>query len=393
MHFRIAKNEALRCLGMTSSVAVSGKSVNALLKTIKIVANKEQQLVTFRATDSVVDLTVSTTAEVLVDGACCIDSLLYGLVQTFQDGPIEIQISTVTKTSKLEVTQKGKIHKLAFIAAEQFPTKIELEDWQPADSSLVDALRRCAPSAAAIEDRPILQGFLVSPKQSTIFTTSGTQAASYDLKMVGSICVPPVKALERMLSIIQSETNLEVSFGKFVGFRGPNWELVVHTFAGEYPLKARDTLDAFKVKEPIFTLSMKTVELSRALESCRLYSDRAYADGKQHHTQITHRLKRTALTMTIQDLVDMSEPLDCKTTGLEEFMFWFHPSLLLSAVKLVKSEQIELRFYGQELPFLVLDANCPNWTYLQTAMALPKDVRAAQQKEKEAVVDKVEDEF
>ncbi|MBU2177708.1 MAG: DNA polymerase III subunit beta [Gammaproteobacteria bacterium] len=380
MEFNIEKSSILPALNFVSQAVVM-KSAIPIFKTIFISAEKGN--VTVRATNNVYDMRYTVPADVKDEGACCVDNMLVGLLDCFSDGAIRFK-----KGTRLSITQGSRKHQLVYVDPEMFPASLDVLDinYEAVNAkTLLRALSCCLGSCLVTGDRPILQTYYVNPHVGQIITGDGTRVSVYDnVKVPGNIANPPAKILSSVLfSAIRSlseETMLEACFGNRSGFRTPNWEIFVNSLSGEFPQVAgKVVLDALNV-EPLLKIVFDKSELWNVLRICALYANRAYAENKQAQSAMVYDKGKLRFAMDVVDLSKVDEPIEnFEATGIDNFEILVNPSYLLTVLENVLSEKVEMRFFSNIKPFLVLDLDDPNYVYLQIPLVMPKEVEVAKQ--------------
>lgn len=413
MKFEISKNKLLQATNMVKQ-AIALKTTNPILKTVFIQA--EEGWITFRATNTISDIEVKIKAVIEKPGSCCVDSLVTDLLPTFEDGKYENNLLLnpvkISLDKRLTISQGKRRHQPVYMDSATFPVKQEIKDYVEVNSEdklkLIEALQRLQTSVSTLADRPVLQGFHINPHLGFIIASDGNRVSLWeDIQVPGNITTPPARILIPVLSnllTLSENDKLEMKFGVWSGFRAEQylngepvlkWEIIFNSLSGDYPPKARDSLKAAQEAQPHLKIIANKELLKNILTVCKMYSDRAYNEGKgDYQVVLSKNGKGVVFSMNIADLVEMEEPLECESEG-EELEVWFLPGMLLESLTSVKSDKAELRFFGEKAPFVLLDEATPQYSYLQVPMA--KKLKQAEvvkenkkkSKTKEIIVDRV----
>jgi len=380
MEFDIDKLTILPALNFVSQ-AVVVKSAIPIFKTILISAEKGSVIV--RATNNIFDMRYTVPANVKLEGSCCVDSMLVGLLDCFSDDLIHFK-----KGARLSITQGSRRHQLVYVDPEMFPQLPDISvNYETVDAkSLSRALMCCLGSCLVAGDRPILQTYYINPHTRQIITGDGTRVSLYtDIKVPGNSANPPAKILSSVLlpgiRSLDSETTLEACFGVRSGFRTANWEIFITSLSGEFPAVAgKIILDALHV-EPKLTVTFDKLELKNVLRVCSLYANRAYTENKQAQSSMVYEGGNSLrFAMDIVDLSKVDEPIKkFEAKGVDNFEILINPTYLLGVLDNIIADVVEVRFFSNIKPFLVLDRKDPNYVYLQIPLVMPREVELAKQ--------------
>lgn len=323
-------------------------------------------------------------------GSCCVDSLVTTLLPTFDEGkyegsnltnPVKFSLSD----SKLSVSQGRRRHQPTYMSPEEFPKKPQLNDYQIISHQdkikLISALQRLGVSISTTDDRKILQGFHLNPHLSHAISGDGTRTTLVEnLTIPGNITTIPARLILPILPNLNSlseNDKLEVKLSSNLsGFKAEQyvqenlvskWEIIVNGLDGEFPPKPMTIIKDSLTAEAKLKMVVEKEKLSRILEVAKVYSDRAYDEGSTYIYLIINKTPdEVLLQMNVPNLVNMDEPLDCDATGEENFKYMLHPGMVLEELNEIKTEKVELRFFGPLLPFLILDGS--DFIYLQAPM-------------------------
>lgn len=388
MKFQISKNKLLQATNMVKQ-AVALKTTNPILKTVFIQA--EEGWLTFRATNTISDIEVKIKANIEKPGSCCVDSLVTDLLPTFEDGKYDadnVLLNPVkfSLDKRLSISQGKRRHQPVYMDSATFPIKQEIKDYVEVSSDdklkLMEALQRLQTSVSTLADRPVLQGFHINPHLGFIIASDGNRVSLWEgITVPGNITTPPARILMPVLSnllTLSENDKLWMKFGVWSGFKAEQyfngesvlkWEIIFNSLSGDFPPKARDSLRAAREAPPSLKIIADKELLKNILTVCKMYSDRAYNEGKgDYQVVLSKNGKGVVFSMNIADLVEMEEPLECEVEG-EDLEFWFLPGMLLESLIPVKSDKAELRFFGDKVPFVLLDDATPQYSYLQVPMA------------------------
>lgn len=406
MKFQVSKNKILQAVNIVKQ-AVANRTTNPILKTILIEAGEDGWL-TLRATNNTLDISAMIEADIQEAGRVCVSDLVIDLLPTFEDG--QYKDNVLTNPVKFELTEKSLIvtqgkrkHRPVFMSPDDFPKKLEVTDYQEVKDAaqLIEAFQRLNVAVGVTEDRRILQGFHLNPHLNMMVTGDGTRAyLRENITLPGNIANPQAKLVMSVLSNLTGLTDkdkLEVKSGGMVAFKATQftndnpylkWEIIITGLDGEFPTTPRKLIQDNLANTPKLTIKTDKQVLSKILGICKVYSDRAFDEGKSTHLTMTKNGSGIMFSMHIPDLVEMEEPLECQYEG-DDFIYRFHPGLALEALNTMKTDAVELRFFGELTPFLILDGS--EFTYLQGAMKQSSKGQVTVPKtEGEGLVDKEE---
>lgn len=383
MKFQVSKNKILQAVNIVKQ-AVANRTTNPILKTILVEAREDGWLV-LRATNNILDISTQIQADIEIPGKVCVSDLVIDLLPTFEDGKYED--NKLVNPVKFDLTEKGLVvtqgkrkHRPVFMSPEDFPKQLVIDGYEELKDAaeLIEAFQRLNVTVGVTEDRRILQGFHMNPHLNMMVTGDGTRTYLREgINLPGNIANPPAKLIMSILSNLtglSANDKLEVKSGGLMAFRGTQvsnekeylkWELIINGLDGEFPTKPRELVQENLAKEPKLVVKADRNVISKILQICKVYSDRAFNEGKSTHVTLLKNGSGVVFSMHIPDLVEMEEPLECEFEG-EDFKILFHPGLCLEALGTMRAENIELRFYGEVNPFIILDGS--KFTYLQGAM-------------------------
>lgn len=383
MRFRVSKNTIVQAINIVKE-AVASRTTNPILKTVMVEA-KEDGWLSLRATNNILDITAEVKAEIEIPGKVCMSDLLISLLPTFGDAIY--QDNVLTNPLQFEFTEKGLVviqgkrkHRPTWISPDDFPKKLEITDYEVIQEKavLIEAFQRMSIAVGVTEDRRILQGFHINPHNQEIVVGDGVRVYFREnIALPGNIADPPARLVMPILSNLTTMSDkdiLEAKLGGLLAFKGTQivneepylkWEIIINGLDGDFPTTPKKLIEEAKSKKSRFSIKTNRQLLTRVLEVCNIYSKRAFDEGKSVHTILTKNGSGVMFSMHVPDLVEMEEPLECEYEG-DDFRFLFHPGLTLEALGTMKSDTVELQFFGEEAPFLMLDGS--QFTYLQGAM-------------------------
>lgn len=368
MLFTTDVNELARGFAFVSK-ALPSKTITPILKNVLLVANNDG--VTLRGSDGILHISVTIPADVEKEGDACIDPIVFETVSRFDKGLVKFSLK-----KRLIVTQNGKRHNFSVISAESYPNAPTMSGYLSIDSDIFAAFRKCNVAVSDAVDQPILQAYYLDPCNDYIMAGDGNQITNYEIGLKGlrEVSTPPAKILNSVASFMRSDGDVEVAFTEsHVGFRTDSWEVVVANLAGKFPDVARTAVQDTLNSTPSTVLVFDKAALRRCLEICSVYSSRAFDDAAAFYVGLSSEDGIATITMSVPELVDMVEPLElAEHAGQDLPEFLLHPKLLLEAVGVLSSDQVEIRFYEAMKPFIVIDREDENFCYLQVAMAGPR---------------------
>ncbi len=383
MKFQVSKNKILQAVNIVKQ-AVANRTTNPILKTILFEATEDGWLI-LRATNNILDISAQIKAEIEEPGKVCVSDLVIDLLPSFEDGKYEdgklVNPVKFALTDKgLSVSQGKRKHRPVFMSPDEFPKKLEIEGYQQSEdlAQLIEAFQRLQVSVGVTEDRRILQGFHLNPHLNMMVTGDGTRVSLREnIKLPGNIANPPAKLIMSILSNLTglgTNDKLEIKTGGLVAFRASQfandevylkWEIIINGLDGEFPTKPRELIQEALASPVKLMVKADKAVLSKILTICKVYSDRAFDEGKSTHVTLLKNSLGVVFSMHIPDLVEMEEPIECEYEG-EDFKYLFHPGMALEALNGVKSEKVELKFCEELKPFLIMDGS--EFVYLQAAM-------------------------
>lgn len=374
MEFTISKSKLTTCLGMVKT-AIPPKTTNPILKTVmlRVVDNKA----IFRGTNTILDISVTIPIDVKSEGECCFDSVVLDIIQNFSDDDIKFKL----KDNKLTVSQGKRRHNPLFSDTTEYPQKHECDNYiQYNPTEFLMALSRTSICTSTLVDRPVLQGFYINPHENFIVTGDGDRVSLWEnISLPGNITIPHSRIVMSILPYVANlgeNGQFELSLGQWTGFKGTiihdnenvmSWEIIFNSLAGDFPEVARKAVKDALSTPPKFKVISNKTSIRNILEICKVYSDRAYAEGRPNQVVLSSNGQGVKFSMNIPDLIEMEEHLEAETEG-EEFSIWFDPRMLLEAISQVQADDVELRFFGSKVPFVLLDNQAPQFAYLQVSM-------------------------
>lgn len=395
MEFQISKNRIVSGINLVKQ-AVANRTTKPILKTILV--KVEEPWVILRATNTQIFIEVKVRPESIQShGECCVDSLITNLLPTFEDGRYEDgklvnPVKFSLNEGKLTVRQGRRKHQPVYFPPDEFPVKPELDGYNDLTHedriNLIQAFQRLNVSIGVTEDRRILQGFNINPHLNYIISGDGTRTTLREnITVSGNIATLPARLVMPILSNLSSlseSDKIKIKIGSPVsGFKVEQyssenliseWEIIVNCLEGEFPEKPLTLIRETREAQPKLVVKTKKEKLRQILEICKVYSDRAYNEGSKAFYAVLEKVEDNpedmldspvTISMNVPDLVKMDEPLVCESEG-DTLRFLFHPGMMLEALNEVKTEDVELRFFGEKKPFLVLDGS--NFCYLQAPM-------------------------
>lgn len=371
--------------------AVPTKATNNILKTVYMEAQDETLYL--RGTDRRTDIVVIVPCQVEQQGNVCVDNLVIDLIPNLGSGDIEIALD-----ERLTVSQGDRRHDVAHYDAKEYPKRKAIKKYQVVENpaNLGKLFSKAAITLSDSATRRYLQGFYINPHDKYLVTGDGNRVTVIeDVDIPGKLSLPNGTSLMSILPTIlktAGKATVEVFFGKRSGLKVTRYndkdefqimvEAILDSLKGDYPSQARKfILDALEAK-PKLELEIDQNRLKNVLSIAKMYSDRAAQEAKAGPVILRKVEDKVSLQMKITDLIEMDEPLDCEFKGKGDFEIWFHPGLLLEGVSAVIGETVKLLFYGnklsgqeEDLPFVLLDPEMENYTYLQTLMATPESLK------------------
>lgn len=380
MEFIIDKIKLMNCLNIVKT-AVPTKTTNPILKNIFIEATEDE--IVFRGTNTILFIEVKTTCDVKSPGKCCLDNLVVDVLSNFADDDIKVKMGD----KKLTISQGKRRHSPVFMDAEEYPEKRKIKDYQQFNvKDFVKGIQKTSIATSNLAAHmPILQGFHINPHDKYLITSNGNQVALWeDFEVPGNICTPHGKVLMSVLSLfntLSEDDKFEMSLGNWSGFRGEKedlkWEVQMNGLNGEFPTIAKDAVQKAKEAQPSLEIKVEKGVLSNVLSICKLYADKAFLEGKSNKTVVSLRDDKVLFSMNIPDLVEMEEILECEYEEQKyidgDFVIWIDSRLLFDVLSVTESDNVTIKFFDKKLPFIVLDEDVSNWTYLQVPMVGDKE--------------------
>lgn len=387
MKFSVSKNKIVQFTNLVKQ-AISTKTTNPILKTVYLEALEDGWLI-LRGNSVILDIIAKIKAEVEETGQCCVDNLVLDILPTFEDAryegdilknPIKFHLDD----GKLVLSQGRKRHRPVYQDAAQYPKPIVVGDYEEIKDrqKLIEVFQKLQISVSTMAGRAILQGFHINPHLKQVVSGDGTRTSLWEnIEFPGNIATPPARFVMTILSSISAlseRDKLEAKFGVWSGFRSQqlnndgeiisSWEVVFSQIEGDFPTKPVQLIKDASSAQPKLAVMADKKAVEDVLTVAKIYSDRAYNEGRSAHVVLSKNGEGIIFSMLIPDLVEMEEPLtQCEIEG-EDFEYWFHPGMTLEALNVIKSPKVEFRFYGQNKPFLIIDPDNPDYIYLQAPM-------------------------
>lgn len=374
--------------------SLPSKSTSPILKTFLIVA--DEQGISFRTESrNFKSFLLLKGAESKKKGALCVDHILLSVLSLFDDGDVKFSFSK----NKLTVSQGKRRHTIAHFdpVEEKFPEKKEITDYAEYDpSALFEVLQRLSLTIGSGTLKPFEQSFFLNTHENFITSGNGSSFSYYsdfDLPVLAEDKKFPMSLPygDMLIAALPSFSRAEgdkffISLGNINAFKidsdSLTREFIFSSFPGEYSWIGVKAIRKALAEKPNLTFKVKKESLLKLLSICKLYSDRALDEGKPNSTLIMISMSDGApqiqFKMSIKGVADeIIEPIPTEESLImdEAFTLKFHPGNLLSAVNLIQSPIVELRFFEPKRPFIMLDADVPQYAYLQTPMLLQEEVQ------------------
>lgn len=358
----------------TSFIAgfIPTKSLSPIYKTIHIDSDGEKIAFRGKSTELEGRITIPAEGDIFT---ICADPILASLVNYFPSGDLDLIVG-----DKVTLKQGRKKHQFSFVDPEKYPKEGTVKDYQEFDPKVFSAI--FTKMAPCLMDKPVdypaLKAFSVTSDR--VVSADGTRLSLLTESLPSNIHSLPIGRV--LMSVINKVNSLgendkfEVSFGPNVGLRatlesGIVWEIIIKGLRDEYP-DIEKVINAFLDKEPEVVISGQISVFMSILEVASLYSARAYEDNKATHLIIKVENGEVRCSMTVKDLVNMEEVLECTLEGGGDgFEVWVDPILLKEALSSLKASEYHINFLGSKSPLIIKE---DNWTYIQSAMAKPSEV-------------------
>lgn len=376
LKFSLTKSVLLGAFGFVKN-SLPPRTTNPILKTLFI--KTDDQGISFRCNNRLSESHLMLKgAESQKQGEVCVDSIILDVIRFFEDGEISIDFSG----KKFVISQGKNKHQINWMDPKDFPQKMEVGNYVEYNpSSLFSVISRLKLTLGAGTQKPFDKSYFFNPHEKLITTGDGTSVSLWEgIEYPGNIAMPYGDMLTDALGgfTLSEKDQFYISLGQPSAFKviGENIdrEFVFAGFTGDYSQNGIKAIRKSKDVEPALIIKVQKDTLVRKLSMCKAYSDRSMTDGKDNATTIKVEEDAVRLTMQMKGLADMDEELVCESIINDpEFLERFHPGTLLEAVNQC-GQNVELRFYGKIDPFILLDQDTPNYTYLQTAMVMSKEV-------------------
>lgn len=385
LKFTLSKSVLTSCFGFAKN-SLPSKNTNPILKTVLLTATEEG--ISFRTNNRLSEsFLMLKGAESQEQGSLCVDSIISDVISYFEDGDIMINFSN----KKLVVSQGKNRHQINWMDPKDFPKKLEVGnyvEYNPVE--LFGIIKRLKLTLGAGTQKPFDKSYFFNPHEKLVTTGDGTSISLWEnIDLPGSLATPYGDMLHDCLSSFSlgEKDQFYISLGtpnafKVVG-EHIDREFIFAGFVGEYSKKGIVAIREKHDQEPALIIKVKKDIFLRKLGMCKQYSDRAMGDGKDNASMIFVEDGAIRLGMKIKGLADVNEELVCiSQINQPDFRSRFHPGTLLEAVNQC-GDDIELKFYKPLAPFIMIDPTIPNYTYLQAAMEMPKEVAKKAKKDEQ----------
>lgn len=355
------------------SRAVSGRSAVQLLQAILFEANKEDGVLTMKATDMEISISLGAEAAVEEEGRVAIPAkLLLKYAKSLPEGEAELSADPSEGTATL--SSGGSSVSLRCYSPDDFPTlpafpengEVEKaaeetteEDVETDHAFSVDAeafseaVGKVLPFVSKDESRAVLMGVLVGFSEGavTLAATDSYRLGFNTQKLEGAVeaagtAIVPGRALEeaaRLANLVGEDGSLEVALTKNAAmFRAKGLTLTARLIEGNFPEYKRLLPDDF---DDTFTVDRN--QLLTALRRARLIvggqSPQPAIKLAFSHEPGTLGVGELNLSLAADEVGAATEALGAEVPEGKTFDIFFNPKYLADAVASISAERISLR--------------------------------------------------
>ncbi len=359
--------------------AVSARSTVQLLSAVLFEADEEKNLLTMKATD--MEISISLTAETPVEegGRAAVPAkLLLQYAKSLPEGEAELE----TTDSQATLSSGGSSVSLRCYSPQDFPVVAEFPAAGGGDdgdgggaentafsvdaAALSEAVGKVLPFTSKDESRPVLTGVLVGFSEGSVklVATDSYRLGINTQKLDGAIegaptAILPARALKeavRLAGLVGEDGRVEVAITENQAmFRAKGLTLATRLIDGTYPEYGRLLPDAF---EDTFTVDKAA--LLTALGRVRILAATKHPPpaAKLAFSHDPETLGGGELAVSLAaDTGAAAETLGAEVPEGKTYEACFNPHYLADAVASVSAETVALRFNAPTKPAVLRSAN------------------------------------
>lgn len=357
------------------SRAVSGRSAIQLLQAILFEADKEAGVLTMKATDMEISISLGAETAVEEDGRVAIPAkLLLKYAKSLPEGEVELSADPSEGTATLSCG--GSSVSLRCYAPDDFPVlpafpenaaavdkanedTVAEEDAQTEHAFSVDAaafseaVGKVLPFVSKDESRAVLMGVLVGFSEGAVTMAAtdsyrlgfNTQKLEGAVEAAGTAIVPgrALKEAARLTDLVDEDGHIEVALTENAAmFRAKGLTLTARLIEGNFPEYERllpdDFDDTFLVDRNGLLTALRRVRLIADGQSPPPAIKLAFS-----HEPDTLGGGELNLSLAAAEAGAATEALGAEVPEGKEFTIFFNPKYLAEAVASISGEQIALR--------------------------------------------------
>ena len=362
VHFIIQKEKFVQSIQLVTK-AISFKTTIPILAGIKIEVTEEG--ITLTGSDS--DISIESFIPAEEDGQQNVQILQTGKVvlqaKTFPEiikKLPEEQVEIIVQDQFLTTVRSGSsVFHLNGLDAEDYPRLPQVEEtnvfYLPANL-FKNIIRQTVFAVATNETRPVLTGvnFTLEKKQLTCTATDSHRLAmrkavveTYDEELSFENVVIPGKSLTELNKILEDSDELVyvVVTESQVLFKLKHLLFFTRLLDGTYPMTKNIIPTAAKTD-----ILLETTPFLEALERALLLSREGKNNVVNVKTLDNNELEITSVTPEIGKVTERVQMIECKG---EELRISFNGKNVIDALKVIDSEEVNMRFTGAMSPFVI----------------------------------------
>lgn len=338
---------------------------NAILKSILMVADKETQKVTLRATDTMIEITTTFDCRIIDDGTCCFDIFVAEVIQNLKEDDVTLTLNN----GVLNVTCGESTHDFNVIDAERFPIKQEIKNYKILANlaDLLKGIELCSTCVDVNATDDYARTYKIDFPTGKIITTDRKKVSIFNLPWNDEgVTIIPGRMLDFIIPKLRGLETIQISIGDWCGFKNEEFEIAVNTLKLNYP-DVVSIVNREKLNIPKFELIVKIAELRRILNLCKLYEKQATQNNQDSYTILRMCNGEMTISVDIENFSRMKEPFEVtiQNSQVTEYEIWFNSSQLDRLVQVITAEVIKFQFFENNKAFFVYPEGLENFIYLQ----------------------------
>ncbi len=346
---------------------ISARTTLQILDGILVEARKDRLKLT--ATDLEVSIETYLDCEVEIEGSIVINSRLFGdIVKKLPNSDIYIEVVDNNVNIKCENSEFNIVGGLAN-EYPALPILLEQDSFEIQNDLFKNAIRQTVFATIQDETRPALSGVLFEIENNKIsfVALDGYRLALRQIPMDSKehvkIIVPARILIEINKILDESDDNLKIAMAPgHVMFSLEDTVIYSRLLEGQF-LNYKEIIR----KDHKTTLTVNKRELQYSLERASLLAK----EEKANLVKLTIKDGEMAINSN-SEIGDVNETIQTEIVG-EDLNIAFNSRYILDGIKIIDSEEIELKFMGSLNPCIINPVDDENYTYLVLPVRLAQD--------------------